>query len=164
MRLVRILPAVLALVCVTPAFAQDNPPGPDGGGNRRGGGRGGFGNMSLVDQLKPVLNLTDDQVTKLKPIDDQLKADMQKARDEMRNNQGDGGGPPDFTKMRETMTAIFKKATDQVKPILTDDQKPKFDEWLKQQEERRNQFGGGRGGPGGGRGPSDKELTDRAEK
>jgi hypothetical protein len=135
--------------------------GGGGGGRQRGGGRGGMFNRSLAEQLKEPLTLTDDQITKLKPVDDTLREDMQKMRDEMRNGDN-GGGRPDFAAMREKMQPILDKAYAGVTALLTDVQKPKFEEWKKQQEDRFRNMG--QGGGGRGRGPSDKELADRAEK
>lgn len=171
MKLARLLPAVIAVVLAVPGvvLAQD-PPAPDGGGG--GGGnnrrqRGGRGGMNIADQLKDTLKLTDDQVSKVKAIEDDFRNEMQKQRDDMRNNQG--GEQPDWNKMRDKMNEMRKGMQDKVRAILTDEQKPKFEEWVKQQEERMSRFGGGPGGPGGPggfgrRGPSDEELASRAEK
>lgn len=143
--------AVAVLVTVpTLARAQDDPQQRGGGGGGRRGGR-----MNMAEQLKPILNLTDDQVTKVKAIEEEFRSEFQKVRDEMQQ-----GG--DFQQMREKMQPLRQKMEDKVRALLTDEQKPKFDEWVKKEEERRQQ-GGGPGGRGRG-GPSDKELADRAEK
>ncbi len=106
--------------------------------------------QSLADQLKSALSLTDDQVTKVKAIEDQMRADMQKARDD---SQGDRAA------MREQMTKIQAKMRTDVKALLTDEQKPKFDEWAKAQDERRSQ--GQRGGRGGDNGPPVNGKPDK---
>lgn len=152
MKLIRILPAFIAVVISMPAlaFGQENPEGGGGGGGRGGrGGRGGFGGVS--DQLKDTLDLSDEQVAKVKAIEEEQRTEMQKARD--------AGERPNFME-------AMKKTQEKIKGILTDTQKPKFEEWTKKMEERFNGMGGGRGGPGGGRdrGDRDKELADRAEK
>lgn len=154
MRLVRFLAVAVALACVAPtmARAQDQGGGP-------GGGRGGRGRNrpSMADQLKDAIGLTDDQVAKVQGFEDAMRAEMQKARDD---NQGG-----DWSAMRDKMQAMRTKVQDQIRGILTDEQKPKFEDWVKKQDERRRNWGGP-GGPGGMRmhGPSDKELLDRAEK
>jgi DNA-binding beta-propeller fold protein YncE len=137
------------------ARAQDQ--GGDGEGQRQRRQR-----PSMADQLKDLLGLTDDQVAKVKAIDDDMRAAFQKARDEA---QGD------FSQMREKLKPIMDKARADVRALLTKEQQPKFDEWSKQQDERRNQRGQGRQGQGqgqggdrGGRGGQDQGPTIPATK
>jgi Spy/CpxP family protein refolding chaperone len=139
---------------------QSNPgnPGGDQGGGRGnrggpGGGRGGRGGFGGLDQLKDLLGLTPDQVQKLDDIQNDMRAQMR----EMRNSGGD---------FRTLMQDIMTKVRDKIRGLLTDAQKPKFEEWVKQQEERMRNGGPG-GGPGGGfRDPAQmkKRLMDDAEK
>lgn len=104
------------------------------------GRRGGQQRPGMSEQLKDVLGLTDEQQTKIKAIDDELRADMQKLRSE-----NEGG---DWQAMREKMKPLVEKARGKVRDLLTKEQQPKFDEWAKQQDERRGgrQRGGDRGG------------------
>jgi Spy/CpxP family protein refolding chaperone len=119
--------------------------GPGGGG----GGRRGFG-MIPVDRLKELLDLTPEQVQKLEDIQEEVRTRFR----EMRDSGGD---------MRSMMQEMQTKIRDKIRGILTDAQKPKFDEFVKQQDERMRNGGG----PGGfGRDPAQmkKRLMDDAEK
>ena len=80
------------------------------------------------------LNLTPDQATQVKAILEDQQKQMMAARN------SDSGADP-----REAMMAIRKASNDKIKALLTDDQKPKFDEMLAQQRQRGG--GGGQGGP-----------------
>jgi len=114
---------------------RGGPPGADRGGP-------GFGGRSSwlppTDELKTQLNLTDDQVSKINAIRDA-------SREEMRNffrNRPEGGGDPrqafeDFQQKSREST------TQKIRDVLTDEQKPKFDEALKnyqgqQERDREN--------------------------
>jgi DNA-binding beta-propeller fold protein YncE len=112
--------------------------------------------QSLTEQLKTALSLTDDQVTKVKAIEEQMRSDMQKARDD---SQGDRQAA------RDKMQKINEKMRTDVKALLTDDQKTKFDAWAKEQDARRQQGrqgGQGRGGQDQGppvNGKPDKQIN-----
>jgi hypothetical protein len=158
-------------------------PGPGGngggGGNRQRGNRGGQ-RQAMADALKDVLSLTDDEVTKIKALDATAQEDMQKLRDEMRNQGGGGGGQNNnFQAMRDQMQEIVTKERTAVRALLTTDQQTKFDDWVKQQDAQRQQRGrrgqngqNGQGGQNGmngrGRGgdPAQRtqRLLDEAEK
>ncbi len=143
--------------------------GGNGGGNNGGGGRtpGGANMMDrmlgpTVDELKKELNLTDDQVAKVKPIVEDFRKTAQDKFDEARANGFQG------MNWREEMDN-FRKASEEVgtkvKEHLTDEQKEKFDKLI---AARSNPFGG-RGNNGGGnngtptpRGPSVDERVKRA--
>jgi Spy/CpxP family protein refolding chaperone len=112
------------------------------GGGQGGGGR--RGPMSPDDQLKRMtkdFDLTGDQQAKIKPI----LVDAQKKMEDVRN---DSSG--DRQTMRQKMMQIRQDTNDQIRALLDDKQKEKFD---KQQQERQdrpqNRRGGGPGGPGG---------------
>jgi protein CpxP len=111
----------------TPAQQQDQA-GPQGGG-RRGGGE------HQVEMLTKRLNLTPDQVTKVKAIDDDSKTQMMAVR-----NDSSVQGPDKRSKMMD----IRKASQDKIRAVLTDDQKPKYDEMLAKMRERR---AGGEGAP-----------------
>jgi periplasmic protein CpxP/Spy len=107
-------------LCSVPMMAQGG-----GGGNR-------FSPEQRVANIDKAVTLTDDQKTKIKAIYD---ADAQKITD-LRNSGED----------RETlmpkMQAIRADENKQIKALLTDDQKPKFDAYLAAQP----QYGRGGGG------------------
>jgi Spy/CpxP family protein refolding chaperone len=100
--------------------------------------------MSPDEQLKRMtkdLDLTADEQAKIKPI----LVDEQKKMEDLRN---DSGG--DRQAMRQKMMQIRQDGNDQVRTLLDDKQKEKFDK-LEQQREGRmhDRRGGGPGGPGG---------------
>lgn len=114
------------------------------GGNPGGstGGRGGW--FPDTDQLKTQLGLSDEQVTKVNEVRDGV-------RQEMRNFfQNRGGRPPgqDFQAAMEKMRA---DTTAKMREILTEEQKPKFDEALKAYQAQPQAPGGtpGRSGRSG---------------
>jgi Spy/CpxP family protein refolding chaperone len=137
---------ILTLLLAVPMVAIGAPAAPYQGGGY-GGGQGGGGRrgpMSPDDQLKRMtkdFDLTADQQAKIKPI----LVDAQKKMEDVRN---DSNG--DRQTMRQKMMQIRLDTNDQVRALLDDKQKEKFD---KQQQERQdrpqNRRGGGPGGPGG---------------
>ena len=136
---------MLTLLLAAPMLAAGSPAAPYQGGGY-GGGRGGGprGPMSPDDELKRMtkeFNLTTDQQAKIKPI----LVDADKKMEDVRN---DSSG--DRQTMRGKMMKIRQDTNDQVRALLDDKQKEKFD---KQEQERQNQMqnrrGGGPGGPGG---------------
>ena len=110
----------------------------------QGGSGGQRGMMSpeaqqaILDDMTKKVGLTDDQVTKIKAIN----ADQMKQMMALRES---GGDPQE---MRPKMMAIRTDAQTKIKALLTDDQKPKYDEFVASQRP----MGGGRG-PGGGGAP-----------
>jgi periplasmic protein CpxP/Spy len=137
---------ILTLLLAVPLVATGAPAAPYQGGGY-GGGQGGGGRrgpMSPDDQLKRMtkdVDLTADQQAKIKPI----LVDAQKKMEDVRN---DSSG--DRPAMRQKMMQIRQDANDQIRALLDDKQKEKFD---KQEQERQdmpqNRRGGGPGGPGG---------------
>ncbi len=103
--------------------------------------QGGGGRMQMtpdaqVAALDKAVTLTDDQKPKVLAIytaDAKKMADLRAAQD------------PD---MRNKMMAMRTDENTQIKALLTDDQKPKFDAYLASMPQGR----GGRGGGGGGAG------------
>ncbi len=116
---------VLALgVGFTPTVRAQEGEGGGGGGRQRGQ------RPAMVDQLKQAgIDLTEDQATKVKALEEKMRADMQTLRQ-------NGGA-------REDMAKLFDKLNTDVKALLTAEQQPKFDEFVKKQAERRQQRGGG---------------------
>lgn len=112
--------------------------------------------QGMADRLKEALSLTDDQVTKVQKIDEDTRAEFQKMFTD-----------PNFdrSQMREKGQALMTAAQDKIKAILTDEQKTKFEQWIKDNPMGRMGRGGpgGPGGPGGGpRGP--EQQIAEAEK
>jgi protein CpxP len=110
-----------AALCSVPMMAQ-------GGG---GGGRMQMTSDQRVAAVDKAVTLTDDQKVKIKAI---YEADMKKMAD-MRAAQD-----PD---MRTKMTAMRADENTQIKALLTDDQKPKFDAYLASMPQGRGPGGGG---------------------
>jgi Spy/CpxP family protein refolding chaperone len=151
MRTVRVLLILaVALLIARPLFAQDQP-GPKPRGDRAG--RGGF----LGERLMKELNLTDEQKAKIKDIrakygmDSVLTDEQKKARTDAID-----AAKKDGKKDRELMRAGFeavkltddqkakvrengKTMMDEVKKVLTDEQKTKLESLMKERRERRGQ-------------------------
>jgi Spy/CpxP family protein refolding chaperone len=108
-----------AALCTVPMMAQG------GGGGMR------MTSDQRVAAVDKAVTLTDDQKVKIKAI---YEADMKKMAD-MRAAQD-----PD---MRTKMTAMRADENTQIKALLTDDQKPKFDAYLASMPQGRGPGGGG---------------------
>jgi Spy/CpxP family protein refolding chaperone len=85
------------------------------GGGRGFGGRGGFGPISAVqladaEEVQAALKLTEDQITKVDEINDQLRDDRRELF------QGGGGG--DFRAMREEMEKLNTEASAKLAEVL----------------------------------------------
>jgi len=123
------------------AKAQDPsappPPPPPGQDGPRHGGPGGMrGNQ--VEFLTKKLNLTPDQVTQVKAIEDDSRKQMMTLREDTSNAGAD---------KRAKMIDIHKAAQDKVRALLTDDQKTKYDALQAEMRERMENRGGGPGAP-----------------
>lgn len=137
---------ILSLLLAIPLLAVIAPAAQYQGGGMGGGGR--RGPMTPNDRLKRLtkaLNLTADEQTKIKPV----LMDEQKNMGNLRSNSSG-----DRQAMRDQMMKIQQDANDQIRAVLDDTQKGKFEDMLKAQQQRmQNRRGGGmRGpvGPGGG--------------
>jgi periplasmic protein CpxP/Spy len=131
--------AILAL-CTTavssvPMMAQDNsaaaPQQQDQAGPR--GGRGGGGERQ-IEMLTKSLNLTPDQVTKVKAIEDDSRTQSMAVRDDSSIAQPD---------KRAKMMDIRKASQDKIRGVLTEEQKPKYEALLAEQQQRMQNRGGG---------------------
>jgi Spy/CpxP family protein refolding chaperone len=125
-----------AALCAVPMMAQ-------GGG---GGGRMMMTSDQRVAAVDKAVTLTDDQKIKIKAI---YEADMKKMQD--LRNSGE-----DRSTLMPKMMAIRTDENAQIKALLTDEQKPKFDAYLASLPQGRGPGGGGPGGPppdGGGTPP-----------
>lgn len=113
-----------AALCSVPMMAQG------------GGGGGRMTPEARVAAIDKAVTLTDDQKTKITAI---YTADQAKMTDIRTASNGD------MQTMMTKMQAMRTDENNQIKALLTDEQKPKFDAYLAAQPQR-----GGRGGGGGG--------------
>jgi protein CpxP len=140
---------ILSLMLAMPLLALRAPAAQDQGGPGRGPG-GGFarrGPMSPDDRLKQMtkdFDLTSDQQAKIKPI----LVDERQKLEGMRN---DSSG--DWQARRSKMMQFQKDANTQIRDLLDDKQKEKFDKQLQDREQRGPNRRGGPAGPGGPGGP-----------
>ena len=113
-----------AALCTVPMMAQ-------------GGGGGGMRMTpeARVAAIDKAVTLTDDQKTKITAL---YTADMKKMM-ALRDAQD-----PD---MRTKMMAMRTDENTQIKALLTDDQKPKYDAYVASMPQGRRGGGGGQGGP-----------------
>jgi protein CpxP len=120
-----------------PTMAQDPsvpPPPQDQAGPRQGGPSRG----NQVEFLTKKLNLTADQATQVKAIDEDAAKQSKAVREDT-----SVAGPDKRTKMMD----IRKASQDKIRALLTDDQKTKFDALQAQMRERRGNRGDGDGPP-----------------
>jgi Spy/CpxP family protein refolding chaperone len=137
-----ILTVTLAvLILAVGAAASPYQEGGFGGGQGDGGRRAP---MSADEQLRRMtkdFNLTAEQQSKIKPI---LMGEQKKMEDLRNDSSGDRQA------MRGKMLQIRQDANDQVRALLDDKQKEKFDKQEQERQERmQNRRGGGPAGPGG---------------
>jgi len=114
-----------------PAMAQDTsapPTAQSQDGPRRGPGG------HQVEFLTKKLNLTPDQVTQMKAIDQDTWTQSKAIREDTSL-----AGPDKRAKMMD----LHKASQDKIRALLTDDQKTKFDALQAQMKERRENRGGG---------------------
>lgn len=115
-----------------PALAQDTapqgpPPGQMGGGGPRSGG------ARQVEMLTKRLNLTPDQQTQVKAIDEDTGKQMMALRNDTSLSQDD---------RRSKMMDIRKSSQDKIRAVLTDEQKTKYDALLAEMRDRMRDRGG----------------------
>ena len=145
---VALLMLSLGVVGLAKMVAQDAPPAPPPppaqGGGPYGGRGGGGGGARQLEMMTRQLNLSDDQVTKIKAIQQGTMAKMMAMRDD--------AATPQDEKRRKGME-LRKGEQENIKAVLNDDQKAKYDVMLAKERERmqergqeRNQ-GGGAGAP-----------------
>jgi periplasmic protein CpxP/Spy len=97
---------------------------------RMGGGRG------QVEMLTQRLNLTGDQQTQVKAINEDSMKQMMALRNDTSLSQDD---------RRSKMMDVRKASQDKIRAILTDEQKTKYDAMLAEMRERMKERG--QGGP-----------------
>lgn len=119
-------------VAEAPAIAAATP-GNDGG-NRPGGGNFQQRAEERMQRMKTEVGLTDDQAQKIRAIYEAQFASLR---------SGDNS-----SMSREDRRAAFQKAREaanaQIEPLLTAEQRPKWEAYQQQMQARRN--GGGQGG------------------
>jgi len=102
-----------------------NAPGANGFAGIRGGNW-----LPATNDLKTSLSLTDDQVTKVNEIRDAARQEMRTYFQNRGRGNGNGG-----QNLAEQFTAFQEKSKEEtskkIREILTDEQKPKFEEALK---------------------------------
>jgi hypothetical protein len=131
---------------------------PPGGGPGAGPGGGGLGAMAgrlgqvNVDDLKRELDLTDEQMGKIRPLVDEFNEKARKRWEELREgNFRNFNWQEELQKIQE----MVKEAGDKLKPHLTPEQKEKYDQLVEtrlQWVRMAQGFAGARGGtptPGG---------------
>lgn len=125
--------AMLAAGSATVVQAQSTPPAQMQGGQRGGRGR-------MMEMLMQGITLSADQQK-------QYDAIVAKYREQMQSAMSDANGDRDAAraKMRELMT----KESDEIKAVLTDDQKKTFEKNQADMEARRRQMQGGGNPPSG---------------
>ena len=122
----------------SPALAQ-NPTAPQQDQAGPEGGHGGYGHRQehQLQMLTKKLNLTPDQVTQVKAIQDDSRTQMMAVRDDASTAQPD---------KRAKMMDIRKASQDKIRALLTDEQKPKYDEVIAHAQEHRERHQGGEEG------------------
>ncbi len=144
--LVGIVAAVGALA--TASFAQKPGPGGQGGqGGKFGGGQGGPGQgrmqgmRKMQEEILAKLNLTADQKSKIKALNDKFQKDIQALMK---------SGDPQSN--RDKFRELSKNHRDAMMKILTPAQQTQYKKLI---DEARKKFGGpgGPGGAGAGKGP-----------
>src|SRR6185436_18638989 len=137
-----------------------------GGNNGQGNNQGnGFGNafrggwLPSTDQLKTSVGLTDDQVTKVNEIRD---AARQEGRNFFQNRGRRGQGNQGGQNLAQEYQAFQEKSKEEthkkIVAILTDEQKPKFEEAVKAFAATQPAPGQGFGGQGGRGGTLDERV------
>ena len=136
--------ALLAL-CTTalsaaPTFAQTSSAPQQDQTATSQGGRAGSGQRQehQLEMLTKKLNLTPDQVTQVKSIDDDTRTQMMAVRDDS------SVAKPD---KRAKMMDIRKASQDKIRAVLTDDQKPKYDVMQAKMQEHRHNHQDGQAAP-----------------
>jgi LTXXQ motif family protein len=128
------------------------------GGNNQGNNQGNaFGNirggwLPATNDLKTSVGLTDDQVTKINEIRDAVRQEMRNFfQNRGRRGQGNQGNlAQEFQAFQDKSK---EETTKKIKDLLTDEQKPKFDDALK--AFAANQPAPGQPGQPGGQGGQD---------
>jgi Spy/CpxP family protein refolding chaperone len=136
MKTAQLMLAVLVMVCVSAAARplQDPMGGPHPGGPPPGEFGDSPGLPSPKGQLKRLtrlLKLNDEQQGKVQSILEEQKQRFEK----LRQDQSDGDDP-------QAIRELQKETSAQIREVLDDEQKAKFDAYEKKQQQPREQRGG----------------------
>ena len=138
----RLIVSVLggALLLSASAFAQDQSAGTASqdqqqkgqkwGGHRHGGKM--KDPLARLDHMSKMLNLTDDQKTKIKPILENENQQMQALKSDTSTAKQE---------RRAKMMEIHKSTMDQIRPILNSDQQAKLEQQMQKMKEHRAKRG-----------------------
>jgi protein CpxP len=136
-----LIPLLVVPMLAGGALAFKYQGGGFGGGQGEGGRRGPMSADERLKRMTKDFNLTADQQAKIKPI---LMGEQKKMEDLRNDSSGDRQA------MRAKGIQIRQDTNDQVRALLDDKQKEKFDKQEQERQERmQNRRGGGPGGPGG---------------
>lgn len=105
-------------VAVIPAKAQDAAPQPAPQAEGQPGGRADQMQARQLEMLTKKLNLTADQQSQVKSIQQDTRQQMMALRDDTSLSQD---------QRQSKMMDIRKSSQDKIRSVLTDEQKPKFD-------------------------------------
>ncbi len=125
--------ALIALGSATAVQAQSSPPAQTQQGGMRGGGRG-----RMMQMLMQGITLSADQQK-------QYDAIVAKYQEQMQTAMSDTSGGRDA--MRAKMRDLMSKEGDEIKAVLTDDQRKVYDKNVADMQARRQQMQGGGGNP-----------------
>jgi len=117
----------------------------------KGGEGGGPGRMDPAERverqtqrLNEALTLSADQITKVKAVYTKNAEEQKKAFEKARS----AGEKVDREKMHEQMKASMTKQDNEIKALLTPEQKVKFEKFIKEREERMKNWQGRQNGGG----------------
>jgi len=121
------------VLCALPVMAQDTAPAASAQGAEGHGRRG-----DSTAMLTKALNLTTDQQTQVKSINDDTRSQMMAVRNDTSLSQDD---------KRSKMMDLHKSSNDKIRAVLTDEQKTKFDAMQAKMQERMKNRGQGEAAP-----------------
>src|SRR5438270_5841538 len=137
MKAIRLFTLLAACLFAMAALAQQNPPAPESGDDHHGGRMDMSHDMgmgrdmgSVDDHLKKLtekLNLTADQQTKVKAILEGQHQEMQTVMKDKSLSMDD---------KHAKMKTMHDSSHAKVRELLTDEQKTKFDAWVKDMDGR----------------------------
>jgi protein CpxP len=124
--------ALCTLAMAVPAIAQDNGAPPP----QTGGGRPDMAQMEArqLERMTRELNLTPDQVTQVKAINEAQRAQMMALRNDSTIPQEDKRGK---------MMAMRQETEGKIRAVLTEEQRPKYEAMLAEQRQRQGSRQGG---------------------
>ncbi len=126
-------------LAAAPMLAQDTPPAPQTEQQPpQGGWHGRGGEEHQLEHMTRALNLTPDQVTQVKAIQTTSHQQMEALRSDTTTAPAD---------RHARMMSIRQTAQSNIRAVLTDDQKTKFDAMQAKMQERRAEHQQGEQGP-----------------